>query len=103
MIAGLLDVADTASAWASLAGPPVMPARLTVCAGASSLSVTALSGVSVGASLMALTVTVKVRVILLLLPWPSFTVTVIVTGPFAAVFMSATGVNDSVPVLPLAA
>ena len=62
-----------------------MPVRVTVCAGASSLSVSALSGSSVGASLTASTVTVKVRLTVLLAPWPSLTVTVIVAVPIEQV------------------
>src|SRR4051794_40034523 len=100
MIAGSLEKAATDSGWlASLAGPELMPVKPTVCVGASSLSVTELGGSKFGASLIALIVTVKLRVTLLLSPWPSLTVTLIVTGPLTAVFSSGCGVKVNVPVL----
>src|SRR4051812_21874387 len=99
MIAGLLDSADAVSAWpASFAGPALMPVRLTVCAAASSFSVTGLGAFTVGASLIGLIVTAKVRVMMLLAPAPSLTVTVIVAGPPAAVLALAVVVKVSVPV-----
>src|SRR4051794_21635135 len=100
MRAGLPDVAATLSGWpASFAGPALMPVSATVWVGASSLSVTGLGGSSVGASLIGLRVTGKVRVTVLVVPWPSFTVTLRVTGPPAAVLASAAGVKVSVAVL----
>src|SRR5437773_681147 len=98
MMAGLLDVTATDNGWlASLAGPALMPVRTTVCAGASSFSVMGLGVSKLGGSLAALIVMVKVRVTVLLEPWPSLTVTVIVTGPLAAVFASGSGVKVKVP------
>src|SRR5436189_1301407 len=95
MMAGLLDVAETDNGWPlSLAGPALMPVSATVCAGASSLSVTGFGASKVGASLTALIVTGKERVAELFVPWPSLTVTLMVTDPLT----SGSGVNVSVPV-----
>src|SRR5205814_1133950 len=77
MIAVLLEVAVTTSGWSlSLTGPVVMPVRLIVWSGASSLIVTGLGASSVGGSLIGLTVTVKARVKVFLKAAPSLTVTV---------------------------
>ena len=63
-------------------GPAEMPARLIVCAAASS-KIAAGSPIAaiVGASFTAVTATEKVRVIVGLSVWPSLTVTVIVALP----------------------
>ena len=54
MMAGALDTAVTSRTWpASLAGPTVMPDKLTVCSGASSLICSGLGWFSVGTSLTA--------------------------------------------------
>src|SRR4051794_13058223 len=83
-MAVLLEVAVTTRGWpASSAGPALMPPRLIVCWGASSLTVRALSGSSVGASFWALIWTAKLLVTVLLAGPPSLTVTVIVTSPLA--------------------
>src|SRR4051812_30459020 len=100
MRAGLLDDAVTLSGWLlSLAGPALMPDRLTSCGPASSLIDAALSAFKVGASLAGLIVTARLRDTLLLLPWPSLSVTVIVTGPLVTVLAFAAGVKVSVPVV----
>src|SRR4051812_36597025 len=96
MTAVLLEGAVTPRGWAgSFGGPAVMAVRATACAGASSFTRTALSGLSVGASLIAFMVTAKVRLNVLFSALPSSTVTVTDAVPLA----SATGVKVSAPVL----
>jgi len=77
----LLEEAVTASVWASLLAPEVMPVRLTVWRPAFPLRVKLASGSSVGGWLTGLTVTVNARETTLLLVPPSLTVTVIVAEP----------------------
>src|SRR4051812_15708708 len=83
-MAGLLDVAVTDNGCpVSLAGPALMPVRLTTWSGASSLSVSGLIASMLGGSLIARTVTVKLRVKMLLAFCPSLTVTVMALVPKA--------------------
>src|SRR5213593_3873176 len=92
---GLLDVAVTVRNSGSLAAPEVIPLRLTVWVGASSLMVTLPMAFNVGASLTGATVTMNVWRTMLLLGCPSFTVTVTIAVPKAFV----AGVNRRLPVL----
>jgi len=72
------------SVWASLAGPGLIPERLSVCKPAFSLRVTSASGFSVGGWLTGLMVTANVRETMLLLAPPSLTLTVMTAEPYAS-------------------